>query len=655
MGESLTSYLYRISEENGVNFKDVCELIKKISFPLKDAYKLDLLATRYIDITCLATLLKKTNSEILKLTAHNVNLKFLENLEGNNCAVVSSEFNKLERRYCKDCLREQKYFKLIWQVNELEICELHKAPLSCTCELCGIKQPYVGSQLIDFRCHFCKQSLIEDLQEESIEMESENEYYDNQKRKFQDWNFLFSENALAIGNDKYNNREMMVLKLLYIAPFNNEKKNMKADLFFYDISYAHGISNFIKNNNGNKNGGKYIMLSPKYFLKVLRHSNISLSEFTREQLPETFINNFREKDQLKGVGDCLAPWCTYFGTNKGMKSLKGGTRYYNKPHLCEGCFIKYGLHKDKKIWMSFNKDLHGIIKVFEYKGEIESWCDISKIIHSKDRHFCYRIWGYCLIHKLLINSAYQQVDINGEMLSYFKSFYNKTKSIRKMIVEFQELFSMELLDFYYILSSPNIQSILNQQLHTKKFSPYEENKKNKALHINQIKYALKRLIKDDQNVNFINITKFTNFDVEYIKSLKVTDTIEQYKQKQKKLRLHENQLKKKAMKFFSKRYEVKVNELYNSLGIVPVVLKVKYPKLYVWLEEEIKQRRYEIKNGKLKLFAGKLQLTLQRFIDRKKKISKNAIMRSMGLDINMLYKHSGYMDILNEQLSRLGI
>lgn len=63
------------------------------------------------------------------------------------------------RRYCPLCLREEPYFRLLWQLAEVQVCPLHRIVLRDRCAECGKCLPLWSGKGVQGRCASCHSRL----------------------------------------------------------------------------------------------------------------------------------------------------------------------------------------------------------------------------------------------------------------------------------------------------------------------------------------------------------------------------------------------------------------------------------------------------------------------------------------------------------------
>ncbi|MDQ1914760.1 TniQ family protein [Paenibacillus sp. GD4] len=153
--ESFTSYLMRISNMNHTSSMEVCKLISNQN-KVRYMWKYDLDLTNLIDQEKVQQLFGKTANELGTFSI--IKDKLLEKYDmGLNYFVG----NLLEKngKYCPICIQESLHYKILWQVKDIKICDVHEISLLNICGICLMKLPYTHELLGLGICPNCNNSL----------------------------------------------------------------------------------------------------------------------------------------------------------------------------------------------------------------------------------------------------------------------------------------------------------------------------------------------------------------------------------------------------------------------------------------------------------------------------------------------------------------
>src|SRR6266699_355350 len=155
--ESLTSYLTRIAEMNGINgykaLATLCfpkESVRRV-WSLKD-YPLSSFST-------LQSTLVKPESTLLKTTFYHLAKKFECSTEVFPLSIFLSGSVSDCLRYCPLCLRDFPYYSLVWRFLSLKGCWVHNCHLLEKCGHCGTKIPIFAYPFKVGFCPTCKKDL----------------------------------------------------------------------------------------------------------------------------------------------------------------------------------------------------------------------------------------------------------------------------------------------------------------------------------------------------------------------------------------------------------------------------------------------------------------------------------------------------------------
>lgn len=162
IGESLSSYIHRTSKENYVSVHELWRLIAREGAHYPQASissNIDIYPYNLIDINQLADLLNTNSAGLDALTFIPVyeNLGIAKDYIPNSRALSGSI--STYRRYCPECLRYNKFYKLIWQVNELQYCSEHNTVLLNKCYNCNKSIPILPNVNELGICPYCNFNL----------------------------------------------------------------------------------------------------------------------------------------------------------------------------------------------------------------------------------------------------------------------------------------------------------------------------------------------------------------------------------------------------------------------------------------------------------------------------------------------------------------
>jgi hypothetical protein len=264
----------RLADANSVGINHILNLV---GVYWRNSASIDILPRRVVNLKDLSKLCCKNIDELENMTFTHIFEKFF----GSNIfdvnkyrSIMSEDIIKDQRRFCSHCLNEDGVYKLLWQVREIDSCDIHYSKLTSTCSWCHKEQPYVNDSLVKLSCSFCGQSLCN----QGPECFDDKQCFSGEARKYSDWRFLtYCKSPLFPKLNGISYEKACAVSMFYIS--NKEK----------EINYTESLDIF----------GRYIFLTVKRILNdtgkqtitvnqlltVLRNLNISLETFSKVDIP----------------------------------------------------------------------------------------------------------------------------------------------------------------------------------------------------------------------------------------------------------------------------------------------------------------------------------------------------------------------------------
>lgn len=338
-GESLSSYLQRISKLNYISAHDLWRYImrKESHYPQSSfSASLDICPNSFIDLDLLASMLKINKDDLEYLTFIPTFKKLgVSNVRINHSRVLSNTIEE-HRKFCPKCIEENRVYKLIWQVKEVQYCPIHNIKLHYKCNNCDIKIAIVPSTSEIGICTSCKSDLKESVGEAYIPTSID-------LRIIEDWAFLLDPMiSVSTSINTLPNEQSLSLRLLHLLHEHENDLNKKEQT---TLSSLMQIARSTK--------VKQTFVHIDTVLHFTRKFNISLSNFFTLEIPDKFIDLIlRPQKRIVDDFSCLAPWCNHYQkpgslekTSTTVKSLKSGQelKYYM---FCNDCGTEYGISRN---------------------------------------------------------------------------------------------------------------------------------------------------------------------------------------------------------------------------------------------------------------------------------------------------------------------
>lgn len=462
-GESLSGFLMRVAKENRVDIKDILNYLynnkryNKLSYNFK-AYMFDNTLLNVIDVFQLSYLTGIERSKLESMTFLSVYHKFFENINQSlrKHKVMNREIIKDKRRFCKKCLKEYGFYKLIWQMKRVEICDIHLSRLTSKCNKCGMEQPYVSSELMSFKCSNCG-SLLSEQRDELVADEGA---ISNQINVCKNCYYILDVNMPAFPMiDGISKEKSLAINALYSLQLENNFFDIDIARQYLSPKVLSSILNLI-NDNPKSQG----CITIQTLFSILETSNLTIEDFSKISATQEYIKSFKSYfferyNRLLNVGTCQSHWCSSYGSNNKMKGTEQRTyeNKYSTIYVCMGCYMKYGYNKKSLKWESiddytniiWNKVLP-LINIGMKKNEIIKTAKLPYVKVSK-------AIAYIASHSLALNEIileYIPNNIPNDIISCFKK---ATKLKGELMIKATRMFNWTDSNYYYFFSLDVVQ------------------------------------------------------------------------------------------------------------------------------------------------------------------------------------------------------
>lgn len=350
LGEAFTGYIQRLSDEKTANPMALWRhgLHNQTRYPQSnESAILDHNPFSIIDIEKLALTTGLTKNQIEQLTL----LQLTRTLVGNSdfdCSksrILSGEL-ATTRRFCPFCLKEKGYYQLLWQIHEIQVCLRHQTVLLDKCPSCDkpVYCLFPWARVGYCQCGYDLKSFTKLKPVQSCEA-------DKHERIWCDWQQLM-DSFMAPNVNDLGRKRSLAIAIMYVA--NDFKSRFEGiDGITSELNRAT-ISSLLQAVRGSETTDTLIHV--RTLLTVLREKGLSVTEFARLQVPDSFVTSIYDRPVAPiQRHSCIAPWCKSFGS--GGSLLKTGTsaktkidgsrlKYY---FYCQDCGIEYAINEQGQV------------------------------------------------------------------------------------------------------------------------------------------------------------------------------------------------------------------------------------------------------------------------------------------------------------------
>lgn len=654
LGESLTSYILRVVHRNSI---DSLALFKTVNvgykvFQKSYAHQLDFLPERTIDLNLLSQLCGITTQQIHSMTFHPVIEKYLNKVDSEDKYpfIMQDSMEKRHRRFCPVCLHSNGYFRLIWQVKEIVICEKHRVMLTSHCPTCSKEQPYLSSNLAICRCAVCGASLFS---QSGIEILDTN-LMKAQHRNYSDWRSLLSMEMTQLVTDikNYSREESLAITLLYLA----QERPLE-----YQVSLTkHWTSDFIKGIASIIRGGKSSKtVTVAKSLQIIRKFDLKVTDLKEISVPNSFADSIYPEQIKSGI--CLTPWCSYFGTSSAMKIITWKKYFYNGyaiPSVCTGCYMKYGVSKG--FWgYAKGKFTTDIATIQEIRVLLNSGCSQNEIYRRKKIHrsIIQRIAGYLAYHNLLVGRAACKYTPNfiPEDIVHFTKQIGQSYSVHGQ-EKAKKIFGWSTVEFYYYMATKEAQEyiLVDEQSSSHVGVGTGRRKPLTDLQKTDLTTLLVELQVSDTRISLHYLTRTLKCNRDLLRDYPYHKMIQDAKQAQTNYLLNK---RRKELKNLIRNYveEKEINNepvtargIYSRVGHSRNYFTRNHPWLDKWIALLSKRDEYTRITLRKQRLVEEVNMAVEQLAADGMKINAHDIANFIGVPYNVLYLYSEVTEAMNQ-------
>lgn len=647
-GEPLSILIMRAGKANQIPFKYMMRYLSDFEGDniSKRPYMLDIYPLKSETYEFLHSFTGIDINVLNSMTFMPVYSKFLDCIDNKaniKCNIDKNVYVKDKRRFCTNCIKEKGGYKLIWQISDLDMCNLHHTKLTSKCHNCSVEQPYTLNDSDIYRCFNCNAILYEN----SGEYVCDENIISEQIRKYRDWTYLL-DNDMRLANciEGFSVEKSLAINFLYCLQQGNNHFNVDAWGKHFNKNILYYVLNLITD----RLRVKRIIISDLFNLLDIIHKDVE--EFAKTIVPARFIESifdYCKRDEIE-PGVCSTPWCSCLGSNKKMKKIVHNE--YNKTdyihiHFCLECSMLYGYSKKSNKWGLIDDFVDmvcrvlPIIKLDVSKDEISKKTGISRNVINK-------VVGYIASHELSSCDLLAKCTpdyIPGDILEKFKLLLN-TEGIKKK--QAKKLFNWGENEYFYFLMLGSVQEFL--LCNSYKFT----NRKYKDE--NELKYKImceiENAICNNDKISIEKIKKQLKVDDKTISRHGCKSIMLEGKEKQKELEI--NRLQKKVDDFLNENKlvwnKITLNDIYNYIGVSRHGVSCLDHNLLEWISQKNKEYNFEYKTHIEMENENLIRMAMRRLYSSGKELSYLNISIESGISTYIIYKHNNIKQAIQKEM-----
>lgn len=649
-GETLTSYIQRLAYANNISPYELWSKFNKNILSMKSSSTLDwapgklILVDRIAEVACLSS------KDIYNMTFTTVLRKL--GVSSNDTYTVRAltgllEFNK---KYCPLCIKEKPFYRLIWQVKEISICEKHSIKLLKECPKCKKPLPCLSDIAMIGNCGLCGSSLSEEIiTERATEMENTNHL-----RLYQDWEFLLdpSNELISFSITGEVNVDLAMLKLFFDLgkPDNVIRKDLKRN-----SEEEWLFSQFIDKRAETTSNIFHL----QRLLQTVRKADVTMEEFSKTTVPENFVRGLKNliPSRMKlGELTCLAPWCSSY--KKPGSIVQTSKKYisnlhrtdisskYRRHSYCTQCGVQYGFNeRGEFVERGYLIDL-GWKKIVPSMQNNITVNQLSKMLNV-DRTKVMKCVYYFSTRGMFPEEILLKY-IPGEIA---QQKIDKVKSLIEAgwpSVDIAKALRLKEKEMIFLIYHPQLYlTWLGRPRQIKKQNHLRKN-------VSLIEETISKLLVKGEVVSLKSVGKEIGVSEKVLKGWKVIDLIKECAQKQ-----HEQIICQEKVELWNKTEtvisklsetgELKVGDVCKDLNILPTTLRSKDYTLYKYISERVKQHKKEQKSKREEELINKAKVLFDEYKARGELLSRYKIQIKLGLYSRTL----DFYPLLNQALKEI--
>jgi hypothetical protein len=339
VGESLTSYLFRLTKSNGMKILQLWKTLKVNStehyVQRNEIHLIDFAPTNSLNMEKLAKSIGVEENLLLRCTFYNIIRLFCGDKEIERVRFLSGMIRQ-SLHYCPKCLKEKRFNHLVWKIEGIDGCIKHGDKLLKQCSFCNNEIKY--SQIVEIgKCPHCEKCLGECCSEKMDQDEQEKALW-----YYQAWTSL-----LINQNDKTYPAEI-AMRILFLL--NKKEDVIDIELIENNMENSGFLPTLLQHARQSLVTERTLHIS--FILTTLKKNKVGIEEFLEINVPDSFIKSLKSRrETLKESTSCIAPWCPSFKktgslikTGTSLKKREKGNvlKYYL---ICNKCGCEYAFNE----------------------------------------------------------------------------------------------------------------------------------------------------------------------------------------------------------------------------------------------------------------------------------------------------------------------
>lgn len=585
-GESLLSFLIRVSKVNGMTLLHLMNITKESVNHLIDKYRIsaiDYAPIKILNFEKLEYISGNNYVNLLESTLYYLLYRFCDSSSVERSRFLTNMLNTTFC-YCPLCLQYSGHHRLLWNFRLISICTIHNIPLLKKCSACN--NEILKFKMLDiYICPYCGHDLRKYYEVQitsSIDLE------------FQRWLYMNLSELVKVTENKIEAKNAAI-KLLLIL--NDQKSVFNQELIENKNINSNQLSILKQIAKGTVGEKKAVHFS--YLLPTLYSHNLDIHGFLNLKVNDAFMKSLVKSRKLKCEDiACKAPWCKNYNV-KGQLVQTGTHSYINKNNIrnmyylaCTKCGCRYAFDSDNNF---VNRDY--FIEVYNNIIKLD-YSDMSLISISKT---------ISITKSKLLNcfAYYSTRNIEFDM-PFMKDYSIDIKLLEKFIKAIKT--NQKLGDIKKWICWKNYKHYLTHRYHIRVMNAILEFGRKRSKKIDtlyekkqHVINILEEMLNNDENINLQNVSNNVGVSRITLWEWGCSDIIKEMKLKQK-LQRKPHIVKKEYLRinnYIEEHNDVIINirNMYNYLNTNREALKKISPELTSFIHNSVISHNNEIRSN----------------------------------------------------------